>query len=475
MKDVNHTLRNGQYPILKLTRLQPENKLQLTVEPYTGNVSYIAISHIWSEGLGNPVSTTLPYCQLLNIEKALQDILYRRTDCASYPQETLYFWLDTLCIPVQEEHRDLRFAAIRRICATYGNATACLVLDAELQHLPGGTTAIDILIKVITSVWRQRLWTLQESALMNHTYIQGKDCVFDLNRLRRQLNTSINEPGEMTPPCEPIDCELVEALLIRFLRSVRVIPPLEHRVEYTMQRFIAAIANRITSHQGDETIYIANFLNTDPSPLLKEPTANRMRVLLTMLPVIPVSILFAVGPRLDAEGFRWAPRTLLAPFGVEDLILPDKVPLDRLKRDKLVPMPPSFLHPKGLVVYFPSIQLHRPNTPTPALFFVHTPDPDIWMVEAFSPLDQSLRWRYVTPHQHENSAILLSDFENVMVSCNALLVSLSGKPPEGHIVARSIAPLLVSRYDLMTAYARVGEPERRVEGAYVPPRTWCID
>ena len=473
-EDINDALCKGGYPIIKLTWF--ENKLQLTAEPYTGDDYYVAISHVWSDGLGNPVSNTLPYCQLLSIEKTLRAMMYKRADAALYDQETpLYFWLDTLCIPVQQECRDLRFAAIHRMCATYENAEACLVLDADLQQLPECTTATDLFVKVFMSVWRQRLWTLQESSLSIFTFIQGKDCVFELSRLWLQLRKSINKGGETTPLSEPIHCELIEALLVRWTRSVQIHRPLVDRIDRLTQRFIAAISNRLTSHPGDETLCIASFLKIDPSPLKKEPIANRMQVLLSMLPVIPLSILFAQGPRLDTEGFRWAPPTLLAPHGVDDLILDDKVPLDRLKPNELVPRPPPYLHPKGLVVCLPGFQLYRPSTVTPPLFYVHTPDPDIWSFEAFRPFDQSLRWRDVTPHQHENSAILLADFDYNIVSGSAILVSLRGKTAEGHVFVRSIAPLLVTRYDLETADAHFGEPRRRIDGVYLPPQTWCID
>ena len=107
------------------------------------------------------------------------------------------------------------------MCATFRNATAYLVLDADLQHLPEDTTARDVFVKVITSVWRQRLWTLQELALTNNAYIQGKDCVFELNQLKKQLLKIIKEPGDILTRSEPIHCELIEALLTRFL-SIQV-------------------------------------------------------------------------------------------------------------------------------------------------------------------------------------------------------------------------------------------------------------
>ena len=77
LKDVNEILRNGQYPVLTLTSLQPGKKLQLKAAQYTNDISYISISHVWSDSLGNPISNAVPYCQLLNIEKILRKVVYR--------------------------------------------------------------------------------------------------------------------------------------------------------------------------------------------------------------------------------------------------------------------------------------------------------------------------------------------------------------------------------------------------------------
>ena len=480
IESVNDVLRQGGIPIIRLTIQQPQSCLKLEVIAHDTDISYTAISHVWSDGLGNPVSNTLPYCQMQKIEKGLRDLSLSQgiyETCDHYPNNAdgaLYFWLDTFCIPVQAEHQGLRDLAIGRMTATYENATSCLVLDADLQQIPKFTRSMDIMLKIIISVWRQRLWTLQEGALTTSLYIQGKGCVFNLTQLRRQFY--IDKGDRSSAPWEPIHCQLTQALTIRILRSISVYRLLEDRIEYTMQRFIAAIANRITSRTGDETICIATFLGIDPQPLLKVPEVDRMQLLLTLLSIIPASVLFASGPRLSSEGFRWAPRTLLAPYGVDNLIIDEKVPFDLEHPDKLKPRPTPYLHPKGLVVCFPGIQLLRPQAQIPPVFFVYTPDQQVWRVQAFRPFDTDSSWHKIEPSHLEHSAILLSNFSTEdMIYDKALLVSLHGATLEGHLVAKSHTLLLISRYDLITNDVLVDEPERRIEGVWMCPQTWCVD
>lgn len=480
IEQVCDVLRQGGIPLIKITTQQPPSNYELQVVASDTDISYTAISHVWSDGLGNPLSNTLPHCQIQNIENGLRDLTLSepthetREAYAKSTDEARYFWLDTFCIPVQAEHQDLRDLAISRMTATYENATSCLVLDADLQQMPKSTRLMDIMLKVITSVWRQRLWTLQEGALTTNLFIKGKDCVFNLTQMRRQFY--LDKGDRSSAPWEPIHCQLTQALTIRIVRSVSVHRLLEDRMEYTIQRFIAAIANRITSRTGDETICIATFLGINPQPLLMIPDVDRMKVLFTLLPVIPATILFARAPRLSSEGFRWAPSTLLAPYGVDNHIIDGDVPYDLDHPEKLQPRPAPYLHPKGLVVCFPGIQLVRPQAPSPGVFFVYTSNHYIWRVEAFEPFNRESSWQMIEPSQLEHSAILLSDFTTEdMIYAKALLVSLHGKTPEGHLVAKSLTLIVISRYDLITRDERIDEPKRRIEGVWMCPQTWCVD
>ena len=93
------------------------------------------MSHVWSEGLGNPKSNSLPLCQLQYVQKRVNDVyrgLTGRTDLAS--AENVPFWMDTLCIPVGNEHRKARSLAITGMAVVYGQADVVLILST-FDHL----------------------------------------------------------------------------------------------------------------------------------------------------------------------------------------------------------------------------------------------------------------------------------------------------------------------------------------------------
>lgn len=80
---------------------------------------------------------------------------------------------------------------------------------------------------------------------------------------------------------------------------------------------LAAFRNRFASRSGDKTICIATFVGIDPGPLLALPEAQRMIKFWQIVPHVPYNLILAGGPRLESPGFSWAPRTLLAPHGVD--------------------------------------------------------------------------------------------------------------------------------------------------------------
>lgn len=48
--------------------------LRLTVQKRRSNTEYIAISHVWADGLGNPAQNALPACQILRLKLQLEKL-----------------------------------------------------------------------------------------------------------------------------------------------------------------------------------------------------------------------------------------------------------------------------------------------------------------------------------------------------------------------------------------------------------------
>ncbi|KAJ5731507.1 uncharacterized protein N7483_006015 [Penicillium malachiteum] len=107
-------------------------------------------------------------------------------------QTRIYFWLDTLCVPVppanlpDEEKRPWersRKQSISRMREAYLNARFTRVLDAELMMTPIPSSnseqarEIEYFTRVLISTWNFRMWTFSEACL-NIFYVQFKDEIF---------------------------------------------------------------------------------------------------------------------------------------------------------------------------------------------------------------------------------------------------------------------------------------------------------
>ncbi|KAK6066607.1 het domain protein [Seiridium cupressi] len=136
------------------------------------NIDWTAISHVWSDGLGNNKENAIPLCQfdrLCRLTSALP--VSRRT--GSSP-----FWLDTLCFPLQPKAAYDK--ALVRMKECYEDAKAVLVLDHYLlgAYARGGRMSMtEVMARIIISPWNRRLWTWQEAYLAHrrHLFFQFKD------------------------------------------------------------------------------------------------------------------------------------------------------------------------------------------------------------------------------------------------------------------------------------------------------------
>lgn len=148
-------LGNGSIQVVKPFDSQaPGGVLQL--EASTREANYVAISHVWSDGLGNPKANAVAACQLSSIFRAVQGL----PGCDS----TTTIWLDTLCCPVELE--EMRKKAIVKMRETYAQAKSVLVLDSQLRPFSfDDLSLIELTIRMFCSGWMSRLWTWQGRAL----------------------------------------------------------------------------------------------------------------------------------------------------------------------------------------------------------------------------------------------------------------------------------------------------------------------
>ncbi|OCT54624.1 hypothetical protein CLCR_02776 [Cladophialophora carrionii] len=288
-------LEDGHLPLID-PRQGNGSKLRLKS---TGEVpNYIAISHVWSDGLGNPHRNAIYRCQL----RRLQEL------ACCVPQPALPLWLDTISRPRDYEHMrerarkayDQAIAFMRR---TYRDAETVLVLDHSLLGVDSkNLTHLGILLRFITCGWTRRLWTYQEGVLARKLLVQFADRVVDIDEVYSRWQDSskaIFHPGvrgaykELRILLDSGDDDYTEKIL--------------HRVSRPLQF-------RKTSVSSDEALCLSTLANMSPARVKRVSESEkdkRMETFYTNLPTISKQIIFWHGDRLQQMGFRWAPASFL--------------------------------------------------------------------------------------------------------------------------------------------------------------------
>jgi hypothetical protein len=139
--------------------------------------------------LGNPVvdevrMNGLAQCQVPRLYGFLKKLS---------PGSPVVFWMDTLCIPALHptQYMEQRRAAIANMREIYMKATCVLVLDSELLQVCSHVSNLELMIRVVTSGWMRRVWTLQEGVLNEAIYVQLKDRTINLNQVEGWLQHNI--------------------------------------------------------------------------------------------------------------------------------------------------------------------------------------------------------------------------------------------------------------------------------------------
>ncbi|KAJ9628065.1 hypothetical protein H2203_003287 [Taxawa tesnikishii (nom. ined.)] len=253
---------------------------------------------------------------------------------------------------------------------TYEQAKQVLVLDAELQCVQQHAKSDKILVKLLLSGWRQRLWTLQEGAL-------AKRIDVELTESTAHIDELIIDQVETVLDCSYMVGVPIRKLLQKMLRFQSLDNTRIERMQ--VQDMLMAFKERTTSRKGDETICFATFLDLDPTALLIADEPQRMVLFLKMLPFVPDNILFASGPRLPFPGFRWAPATLLPPYGV-NIIVPETLNTPSTNEDGTVSRqsgPLSTLRPDGLQVTLPGLRITRHPLQLSEVMFLILPNGEV--------------------------------------------------------------------------------------------------
>ncbi|KAI9771240.1 MAG: hypothetical protein M1839_002824 [Geoglossum umbratile] len=375
-------IRQGSIPLIRIRPHAPDNEL-LELSSYdpkgspSSRPAYVAISHVWSDGMGNRAGNYLPACQIRELQYSVNFAHNNRQgmdEAAFNAMEDVYFWIDTLCIP--RHHQKEKKRAIQSMADIYRNSALVLVIDKGIQRSDLATSLEDRLMIVAESNWGRRLWTLQESRLAPKLCFNFADGVYSVES-REQFIISINENFwsaltgrlELTSVVAEIQSgansttakELLLALACRYEEASTLYqsfgnPDPELEEHPAAQRFFRRIGEfwlaesvlnhswfkvagflasedsslsqsrrlldlcenlklRRTTEPADEAVTIAALLNADLKKVLNTNGKDRMSVVLRSLETVPAALIFFQGKRYEEDGLRWIPKSILLQNG----------------------------------------------------------------------------------------------------------------------------------------------------------------
>ena len=195
---VHAILVAGEVPVVQFDHDQPDRMLTVVNASDPELLPYVANSHVWSDGMGNPDRESgMPCCQVRKVGAMVQELFPNA-------EKRVPFWIDTLCCPKQPpEATGLAIKLMRR---TYEEAEKVLVVeDYLMRHQSGEMTATEKVLRVYVSNWATRLWTLQEGFLAKSLLVRFRDRSESLLSLFLEIGH------------DPRDVELTDALFQFFL------------------------------------------------------------------------------------------------------------------------------------------------------------------------------------------------------------------------------------------------------------------
>ncbi|KAL9082568.1 MAG: hypothetical protein Q9159_006330 [Coniocarpon cinnabarinum] len=279
---------------------------------------YVAISHVWSDGMGNPKENALPTCTLRFLQSTVSHAYHeassgwssnstslapRRSESVETP---IPFWIDTMCVPVKPEPaRKKMIAAMRRI---YEEASMVLVdswlmaqssLEGPEQTIPpsaleGAKNLHEVrnafaalLTSVIAQQWISDETWVRSGRSISFSRVLARLIDFYTREQRSQAHVllkSVVGPPTKLKDSDPFSC-------------LREVSPM--------------LSRRRTSHAGDEAICLASLLNLDLAKIVHTAPERRMKKLFIEMGTLPHDFLFFTGPRMTEFGSSWVPRTFV--------------------------------------------------------------------------------------------------------------------------------------------------------------------
>jgi hypothetical protein len=409
---MSEILAEDKLPLLLFVTNSDGKGGELKVVPGESGTNYVAMSHVWSDGLGNFAGNSMPACQLDRIQKAVDSLYHDELTSDNSQITSVPFWMDTLLIPNDPKLEKIKDATIVNMTQIYKNAKDVLVIDSEVATCSSFSDPLSVLHRILLSNWLRRLWTLQEGVFASSIHFLLSDGTTSLGALLYEGESRIgvgikawtkshftyrfgrglgqSSKSVLIEAKDPDDSREED------LSATQIVLSPEKQAwrlwdnEGAIIRVVRAVADRVSTFQSDEALCLALLLGIDARSIIaaknklkaredlekaqpdkfksSEAQQERLRLekepMLTLLRLvdgsIPPGVLLLPGPWQDDYGFRWAPKSFLnGPHNSGTLnIYPLSIPQEVPSKGSLDRLPSSLCRGGGgLKVMFPGFRL----------------------------------------------------------------------------------------------------------------------
>jgi hypothetical protein len=538
MSEVVRAIKDGSTPVLKYLQAMNSTLPKLEVHIADSTTPYIAISHVWCDGLGNPDGNAVHLCQAERLQQTVDQIF--RAQKLLPEGNSGCWWLDTLCVPPREPFKTEKKKAIAQMKRIYEKAQSVLIIDSGLCTCDDETGVLEILARLRLSNWIRRLWTYQEGYFAKSIYLlvgstprSWASIVDAASKLpnagyqNRIVWDLMNTFGVLfVTPTSPEKSKAETKHLGPGIEQSKE-PEAENIVdgpvvtEFVLSNVFREFSSRVATQLRDEAKCLSLYLGLDTAQVLnavdKEEERNGTSLrsdqpseagMVTVLRLandcpkskilrpqgcIPPSIVFPVCPRLRLSGFRWAPRSFL--FSMDRTVYSDVLPLEVHDKSlgKTFDRPSGVLcrHGQGLSITFPGLIITKIDALKPvANFFIvdssSAPSkgmPKFWRC-TFIKDDNGRAWEGdIAPTNADSSklAIIVGGFTELETSPSfpSILVRIKSFKCEcangGYAVER-LGRMVGAPTPEYDTFEWVRDPWKRVEGRWLPlNQRWCVD
>ncbi|KAF3402607.1 hypothetical protein DPV78_004235 [Talaromyces pinophilus] len=349
--DINKVVEiiaSGGIPLIRIN-YAADHDVELEVVRATPDTVFVAISHVWSGGLGNYSNKNGLQSCVLTLLKRMFTLGYfdedsdpipeffkrrRGDDIPNYRRDGLLIWMDTLCIPVENCLKHFRRLAIDKMAQVYATAASIVIIDAELRIIRKNLrTNQSLFAHIFASSWMTRSWTFQEATFAQKWYVLFADGLYEPLRRISDIDQMIDQ--RINKRTLDDDTQVTRELSSWFRKmpsyTLDRADPRTHFNDYnkTSHEFFALVWNNLRGRSTTKLVDVyrifAIMLGLRPSEIVSlrgkridgesseshDFLANErmMKAILISQPTLPLSLLFNDGPRArDRSGrVHWVP------------------------------------------------------------------------------------------------------------------------------------------------------------------------